>query len=71
MPEEGGFSVVDREELRLFCEENVEDTLVTNKADAYLKKYQRKDRLDIITSLKLTDLRRLETYRVWKYFTDY
>jgi hypothetical protein len=71
MPEEGGFSVVDTEELRIFCEENVEDTMVSNKADAELKKYRRKDRLDIITKLNLMIIRSLKTYRVWRYFKDY
>ena len=71
MPEEGGFSIVDREELMVFCEENVEDIIVHNKADADLKKYRRKDRLDIITRLNLMILKDLKTYRVWKYFKDY
>ena len=71
MPEEGGFSVVDREELRKYCEDAVEDVLVSNKKDAYMKKYTRKDRSDVITKVDLEDLRRLVSYRVWKYFTDY
>jgi len=71
MPEEGGFSVVDREELALWCENNVLDEYVTNKSHAYLKKYTRKDRQDVITVLKLRDIRQLKSYRVWDYDTDY
>jgi hypothetical protein len=66
MPEEGGFSVVDREDLRLYCEENVEDEQVTNRKDAYKKKYTRKDREDVITIIKS-----LSSYRVWKYSIYY
>ena len=71
MPEEGGFSVVDREDLKNFCEENVEDVVVFNKSQSELKKYRRKDRLDLITKLNLVILKSLKTYRVWKYFNDY
>lgn len=71
MPEEGGFSVVNREELKIFCEEEVEDTIVQDKRSSYRKKYQRRDRKDIITKLMLQDLKLLESYRVWKYFNDY
>ena len=71
IPEEGGFSVVDREDLKVFCELNVEDSFVTSKADAVLKKYRRRDRLDIITRLNLLILRSLKSYRVWPYFRDY
>lgn len=70
MPEEGGFSIVDREELREWCEKNVADVFV-DKRDAYRKKYQRKDRLDVITMLNLHDLKELQSYRVWPYETDY
>jgi hypothetical protein len=71
MPEEGGFSVVDRHELAFWCEKNVRDELVSNKHDAYLKKYTRKDRSDVITRINLRDLKLLESYRVWYYETDY
>ena len=71
MPEEGGFSIVDRQELAFFCEKNVSDEKVTNKKDAYLKKYTRKDREDVITILKLHDLKTLVSYRVWVYDQDY
>ena len=47
IPEEGGFSIVDREELAFFCEKHV-STSWSNKKDAYLKKYTRKDREDVI-----------------------
>ena len=71
MPEEGGFSIVDREELALFCEKHVKDEAVTNKKDAYLKKYTRKDRQDVITILKLHDIKTLLSYRVWDYDQKY
>ncbi len=71
MPEEGGFSIVDREELALFCEKHVKDEAVTNKKDAYLKKYTRKDRQDVITILKLHDIKTLLSYRVWDYDQRY
>jgi len=71
MPEEGGFSIVDREELALFCEKHVRDEAVTNKKDAYLKKYTRKDRQDVITILKLHDIKTLLSYRVWEYDQKY
>ena len=67
MPEEGGFSVVQREELKDYCEKTVEDVFVSNKKDAYKKKYTRKDRADVITRLNLLDIRLLDSYRVWDY----
>lgn len=71
MPEEGGFAIVDRQELAFWCEKNVIDELVTDKQHAYRKKYSRKDREDVITKLNLHDLKCLESYRVWGYETDY
>jgi hypothetical protein len=71
MPEEGGFSVVDRFELKKWVDQNVELEHVTHKNDAYRKLYRRKDRQDLITKLTLQDLRKLESYRVWRYFDDY
>ena len=71
MPEEGGFAIVDRQELAFWCEKNVLDELVTDKRDAYRRKYSRKDREDVITKLNLHDLKCLESYRVWGYETDY
>jgi hypothetical protein len=71
MPEEGGFSVVDRFELKKWVDQNVELEHVTHKNDAYRKLYRRKDRQDLITKLTLQDLRKLKSYRVWKYFDDY
>ena len=38
-----------------------------NKKDAYLKRYTRKDRQDVISILKLHDLKALMSYRVWEY----
>ena len=71
MPEEGGFSIVNRKELKDYCEENVQDITVSHKKNAYKKKYSRQGREDVITSLSLKDLKSLSSYRVWKYFTDY
>ena len=71
MPEEGGFSVVKRKELALWCEENVDDVIVRDKRDSYLKKYTRVGNDDVITKIYLSDLKSLSSYRVWKYFTDY
>jgi hypothetical protein len=71
MPEEGGFSVVQREELRDYCEMTVEDVFVSNKRDAYKKKYTRKDRADVITKLNLLDIKLLDSYRVWDYSKEF
>ena len=71
MPEEGGFAIVNREELAFFCEKHVSDEVVTDKRYAYLKKYTRKDRKDVITILKLHDLKNLLSYRVWEYDKKY
>ena len=71
MPEEGGFAIVDREELAFFCEKHVSSEVVTDKRQAYLKKYTRKDREDVITILKLHDLKSLMSYRVWNYDQRY
>ena len=71
MPEEGGFVIVDRQELAFWCEQNVKDVIVKDKKDAHLKKYTRRDRLDVITRLNLEDLKLLQSYRVWPYETDY
>ena len=71
MPEEGGFSVVDREELAFFCDKYVSKEKVQNKNEAYLKRYTRKDRKDEISIVKLHDLKSLISYRVWEYNKDY
>lgn len=71
MPEEHGFSIVDRLELKEWVDKNVDLEVVSDKRNAYRKLYQRKDRLDIITKVVLRDIRSLESYRVWKYFLDY
>ena len=71
MPEEGGFAIVDREELAFFCEKHVANEFVANKKDAYLKRYTRKDREDVISILKLHDIKNLMSYRVWEYSKDY
>lgn len=71
LPEEGGFSIVNTKELREYCEQNVSDEIVDHKSKAYKARYSRKDREDVITILKLSDLKSLLSYRVWKYFSDY
>lgn len=71
IPEEGGFSIVKRKELLKWCEENVEDVIVKDKRDAYLKKYIRKGNDDVISKIHLSDLKLLPSYRLWEYFTDY
>ncbi len=71
MPEEGGFSIVDRDELAFFCEKHVRNEKVDNKKDAYLKRYTRRDRQDVISILKLHDLKSLMSYRVWEYDQRY
>ena len=71
MPEEGGFCVVDTKDLKKYCEDHVEDVMVTDKADAYKKKYQRKNREDVITRINLSDLKSISSYRIWKYKTNY
>jgi hypothetical protein len=71
LPEEGGFSIVNTKELREYCEMNVSDEIVDHKSKAYKTRYTRKDREDVITILKLSDLKSLLSYRVWKYFLDY
>ena len=71
MPEEGGFAIVDRHELAFFCEKHVKNEVVSNKRDAYLKKYTRKNRGDSITMLKLHDIKTLVSYRVWEYDKNY
>ena len=71
MPEEGGFSIVDRDELAFFCEKHVQNEKVSDKRNAYLKKYTRKDRQDVISILKLHDIKSLMSYRVWEYDQRY
>tara|TARA_A100001201_G_scaffold138212_1_gene128881 strand:- start:84 stop:590 length:507 start_codon:yes stop_codon:yes gene_type:complete len=71
MPEEGGFCIVSREELAFFCEKHVKNEIVDRKDMAYLRKYRRKGRKDMITKLKLNDLKSLLSYRVWEYDKNY
>jgi hypothetical protein len=69
MPEEGGFSVVPREGLLKYAEENVEKTFV-GKDNAYKKLYQRKDRKDVITKLHLSDIKTIKNYSLVKYYGE-
>lgn len=71
MPEEGGFCVVDTKDLSSYCERNIEDVIVTEKSQAYKKKYQRSGRKDLITRIYLSDLKTISSYRVWEYFKEY
>ena len=71
MPEEGGFSILDRVNLLEWVDQNISKEVVTDKRMASGKLYQRKDRQDQITKLNLQDLKSLSSYRVWKYFDDY
>ena len=71
MPEEGGFAIVDRDELAFFCEKHVRDEKVTDKKHASLRKYTRQGREDVISILKLHDLKGLMSYRVWEYDQRY
>jgi len=71
MPEVGGFAIVSREELSFFCEKYVSEEIVSNKKEAYLKRYTRKDREDSITILHLSDLESMVSYRVWEYDKNY
>ncbi len=71
MPEACGFSIVDRQEFALFCEKHVKDEVVKDRINAYLKKYTRRDRQDVISILKLNDIKTLKSYRVWEYDKEY
>ena len=71
MPEVNGFVRVDREELLDWCKKNVDFKSVVPKKDAYRKIYQRKDRLDKITMLVISDLMQLESYTVVPYSKEY
>ena len=71
MPEEGGFSVVDRVALKYYVDENVDLDVVSDKSKAYRRLYRRKDRKDLITRLNLYDIKSLDTYRVWRYSRHY
>lgn len=71
MPEEGGFCIVNTKDLRRYCEKHVDDIVVTEKSQAYKKKYQRNGRKDLITRINLSDLKAIDSYRVWEYFKEY
>lgn len=71
MPEEGGFVIVDRQELALFCEKHVSSETVTKHKNAYLKRYTREGKKDVISLIKLYDLQTLVSYRVWNYDKKY
>tara|TARA_R110000744_G_scaffold279186_4_gene391418 strand:- start:19627 stop:20121 length:495 start_codon:yes stop_codon:yes gene_type:complete len=69
MPEEGGFLVVPREELRVYAEANVSKEFV-GKQDAYKKYYQRKDRQDVITKLNVSDIKGIKGFTLLRYHKE-
>lgn len=71
MPELTGFVVVDREELAMYCRDNVDFSCLVSKDAAYKRCYQRRDRKDLITKLVLSDLEFLDSYTVLPYCTSY
>mgnify|MGYP003141318865 FL=1 len=71
MSEVGGFIRVEREELLMWCYENVSPEIVRSKLKAYKKIYQRKGRQDKITRLMLSDLRELKSYSIIPYCMEY
>ena len=71
MPELAAFAVVNREELKEYCRENVDFTALVPKAEAYKKCYRRKGREDLITYLVLADLQQLDSYDLISYCTTY
>ena len=71
MPEEGGFSIVDRHELAFFCEKHISKEIVSSKSMARLKRYTRSGRKDEISILNLHDIKTLTSYRVWEYDKKY
>lgn len=71
IPELGGFVQVEREELKLYCRDNVDYKDLVPKTKAYKKGYTRKDREDLITKLCLEDLETLLTFEVIPYALSY
>ena len=71
MPELAAFVVVDREQLKEYCRDNVDFTALVSKQEADKKCYQRKDREDLITYLVLEDLKQLPSYNVVGYCSTY
>lgn len=66
LPEVGGFAMVQRKELVALAEEIVEPVFV-DKKEADRKYYQRKDRLDVISRLWLSDIQKCKSYNVLNY----
>jgi len=66
LPEVGGFAMVLRKELVALAEEIVEPVFV-DKKNADHKYYQRKDRLDVISRLWLSNIQRCKSYNVLNY----
>jgi hypothetical protein len=63
MVEMGGFVMVDTSELRDFVAANITKEFTT-KHESYRKLYRRKERLDIITKLFITDIMSLPSATV-------
>ena len=62
---EGGFVMVDREELAKWCEEKVDfKKAVRNPYSAIYKVYTRKGREDLISRIKTEDIRNLSSCRL-------
>lgn len=58
------FLIVKRSDLIGFCEKNVKDQFVDSASQAIYKKYQRKNRQDIISLISLKDL--VSDVKVWR-----
>lgn len=71
MPEVQGFVIVNTEELRTYCKENVDWSGTVAKKDSYKRCYSRQDREDLITMLVIEDLQTLPSYEVANYSMDY
>ena len=69
MPEEGGFLVVPREELRKYAEKHVTKEFV-DKKNAYKKLYQRKERKDVITKLNVADIKSIKNFSLLRYYRE-
>lgn len=58
------FLIVKRSDLIGFCEKNIKDQFVDRASQAIYKKYQRKNRQDIISLISLKDL--VSDVKVWR-----
>lgn len=58
------FLIVKKSDLIGFCEKNIKDQFVDRASQAIYKKYQRKNRQDIISLISLKDL--VSDVKVWR-----